>query len=93
MNFTIYILYSEKYNKIYIGYTSNLIQRFYSHNKLGKDGYTLKFRPWVVIYTELFEEKTGAMKREKQLKSSNGRQWVWHKIKTEFYKLGFISVG
>ncbi|MBL0357111.1 MAG: GIY-YIG nuclease family protein [Chitinophagaceae bacterium] len=93
MSFTVYILYSAKYNKIYIGYTSNLIQRFYSHNELGKDGYTKKFRPWIVIYTEVFEIKPAAMKREKQLKSSCGRKWIWSKIGAEWLAHGFISVS
>ena len=93
MLFTVYILYSSKHNKIYIGYTSNLIQRFYSHNHLGKDGYTSKFRPWVVIYTEHVEEKSEAMKREKQLKSANGRSWIWEKIATELNEHGFLSAG
>jgi putative endonuclease len=30
--FVVYILYSEKFNKNYTGYTSNLIERFKSHN-------------------------------------------------------------
>jgi len=93
MSFTVYILYSYKFNKIYIGYTSNLIQRFHSHNQLGNKGYTVNFRPWQVIYTELFEEKTDAMKRENQLKSANGRSWIWYKIKTQFNEHGFISAG
>ena len=31
-SFTVYVLYSEKYDNIYIGYTSNLTERFKSHN-------------------------------------------------------------
>jgi predicted GIY-YIG superfamily endonuclease len=27
-----YVLYSKKYNKIYVGYTSSLIERIRSHN-------------------------------------------------------------
>jgi len=34
--FTVYVLYSDDYDKIYIGYTSNLEQRLLSHNKSGK---------------------------------------------------------
>ncbi|MBQ4822524.1 GIY-YIG nuclease family protein [Aquimarina sp. MMG016] len=30
--FIVYILYSEKHNKHYTGYTSDLITRFRSHN-------------------------------------------------------------
>jgi len=74
--FTVYVLYSDDYDKIYIGYTSNLKQRLLSHNKLGKKGWTIKFRPWEIIYTEDFNEKSDAMKREKELKSSRGRDWI-----------------
>ncbi|MEM9885660.1 MAG: GIY-YIG nuclease family protein [Bacteroidota bacterium] len=74
--FTVYVLYSEKYDKIYIGYTSNLAERFKSHNELGKKGYTIKYRPWQIIHTEEFETKSAAMKREKQLKAGQGRQWI-----------------
>ena len=44
--FVVYILFSEDYGKTYIGFTSNLIERFKSHNYLSKKGYTIKFRPW-----------------------------------------------
>jgi putative endonuclease len=63
--FTVYVLYSEKFNKIYVGYTSNMEQRLLSHNILETKGSTLKYRPWKVIYTEVFSEKPEAMKREK----------------------------
>jgi putative endonuclease len=68
MLYTVYILFSAKYNKIYIGYTSNLINRFYSHNELSKKDWTRSFRPWIVIYCEYFEDKRQAGKREKELK-------------------------
>jgi putative endonuclease len=78
--FTVYVIYSEKYNKIYIGYTSNIDQRLLSHNELGKTGFTIKYRPWKLIYTEFFSEKSEAMKREKQLKSAKGREFVWNLV-------------
>jgi len=74
--FTTYALYSEKYDKIYIGYTSDLKQRFLSHNELSSKGWTIKFRPWKIIYTEEFETKAEAMKREKQLKTYQGRMFI-----------------
>ncbi|WP_256946171.1 GIY-YIG nuclease family protein [Christiangramia oceanisediminis] len=43
--FVTYVLYSEKFDKIYIGYTSSLIQRFYSHNFYSSTGHTARFRP------------------------------------------------
>ena len=74
--FTVYVLHSEKFNKIYIGFTSDLETRLNSHNHLATKGYTIKYRPWKVIYTEEFSDKAKAMKREKELKSSNGRAFI-----------------
>lgn len=74
--FVVYILYSKKFIKHYTGFTSNIIERFKSHNSLETKGYTLKFRPWEVIYVELFYSKSDAMKREKYLKSGVGREFI-----------------
>ncbi len=79
--FTVYVLYSKSYDKIYIGFTSNLEQRLLSHNELGKKGWTIKFRPWQLIHTEEFQLKSDAMKREKQLKTATGRNFIWSLIK------------
>ncbi|MFN2440964.1 MAG: GIY-YIG nuclease family protein [Chitinophagaceae bacterium] len=88
--YTLYILYSKKHNTIYIGETSNLIQRIYSHNFYGHD-WSKRYRPWIVIYCEYFLSRTDVKKREKQLKGGKGRQWIWNKIKTELELQGFIS--
>ena len=82
--FTVYVLFSEKYRKIYIGYTSNLSNRIESHNELATKGYTVKYRPWQVVYTEEFNEKATALKREKELKSARGRSFVWNLIDEKF---------
>ncbi len=74
--FVVYALYSLTYNKIYIGFTSDLEQRLKSHNKLGKKGWTIKFRPWELIYSEECSLKSEALKREKQLKSATGRNFI-----------------
>ncbi|PIF60204.1 GIY-YIG nuclease family protein [Flavobacterium sp. 2] len=74
--FVVYILYSEKFNKNYTGFTSNLIERFKSHNLLATKGYTIKFRPWTIIHIEFFSSKSKAMKREKYLKTGIGREFI-----------------
>ena len=74
--FIVYVLYSEKYDKIYIGFTSDLYARLLSHNKLAKKGWTIRYRPWALIHKEVFEEKKSAMDREKKLKSAKGRLFV-----------------
>ena len=78
--FVTYILYSNKYKKIYIGYTSSLINRFYSHNFLSKKGYTIRYRPWKVIYVKFYHSKTKALKHEKYLKSGVGRKFIYNEI-------------
>ena len=78
--YTVYVLFSERFNKIYIGYTSDLENRIISHNELGKKGWTLKFRPWVLVYSEEFSTKAEALLKEKQLKSGKGREWIWSEI-------------
>ena len=92
MIYTTYVLYTETHNKIYIGYTSNLIQRFKSHQLLGKD-WTAKFRPWIVIYCEYFSEKSDAQKREIQLKQYRNRLKIHTQINHEsFQDLNYITI-
>ena len=79
--FVVYILYSERFNKNYTGFTSNLIERFKSHNYLGTKGFTLKFRPWTVIHVEFFNSKSEAMKREKYFKTGIGREFIQNLIR------------
>jgi putative endonuclease len=74
--FTVYVLHSEKYDKLYIGCTSDLIQRLLSHNQLARKGWTVKYRPWKLIYSEELTDKSTAMKREKELKSHKGRDFL-----------------
>lgn len=57
--------------------TSDINQRFKSHNELSQKGWTKNFRPWEIVYKETFETKMDAVKREKELKSARGRQFIW----------------
>jgi len=75
MQFTVYILFSENYQKHYTGFTDNLDQRLLSHNELGKD-WTSKFRPWKLMYTKQFTTKSEALFYEKWLKTGIGRDFI-----------------
>ena len=75
MTFTVYILFSEKYQLHYTGFTTNLAMRFLSHNEFGK-GWTAKYRPWRIIFTKDFEIKKYAMEYEKWLKTGTGREFI-----------------
>ncbi len=56
--------------------TSDLEERFKSHNELGTKGWTKNFRPWTIIHREAYSNKTDALKREKYLKSGVGREFI-----------------
>ncbi len=82
--FTVYILFSPSFNKIYIGYTSDMNNRIISHNELATKGHTLKYRPWVIAYSKEYPTKTEAIKRENYLKSTQGRKFAWEIISKKF---------
>ena len=79
--YTVYVLFSPTYDKIYIGFTSDIKQRLLSHNELSKKGWTVNYRPWELVYSEKFSTKKETRKREKQLKSGKGREFIWKMIK------------
>ncbi|KKS10170.1 hypothetical protein A2643_01000 [Candidatus Nomurabacteria bacterium RIFCSPHIGHO2_01_FULL_39_220] len=68
MTYFVYILYSQKDHKLYVGCTSDLEQRLKEHNSR-KVTATKNKIPLVVIHSEKFEDKTKAFNRERFLKS------------------------
>ena len=73
MSFTVYLLYSETFDKTYVGFTSDLQARLKSHNELGKKDWATRYRPWTLVHSEEFETKAEAMEKEKFYKSGIGR--------------------
>ncbi|GAB1346639.1 GIY-YIG nuclease family protein [Cloacibacterium normanense] len=64
-----YILYSESLDKFYIGHTcESLDERLRKHLSAHK-GYTSKVKDWKIIYSEIFENKSDAYKKELEIKS------------------------
>lgn len=79
-----YVLYSPRHDKIYVGYTSNLQGRLDSHNIFSQKGWTINFRPWDLLYSEQYPTKQEAMKREKELKSAKGREFIWQLVRQKY---------
>jgi len=63
--FTVYVIYSAAFDKISIGFSSNVESRLRSHNEMATKGWTIKFRPWILVHAEIFTTKPEAMMREK----------------------------
>ncbi len=73
--FFVYILYSSRFDRYYIGLSINCENRLKQHNS-GKSKSTKPFIPWIIIYKEEFKTRIEARKREKYLKSAAGRRWT-----------------
>ena len=63
----VYVIKSQKTNKLYFGFSNDLERRVQEHNA-GKSNYTRRFRPWDLIYYEAYVIEQTARNREKQIK-------------------------
>ena len=69
--YQVYILKSEIKEKYYIGHSHDITLRLERHNH-GHVRSTKAYCPWKIIYSESFESKQEAYKRELQIKSYKG---------------------
>ena len=76
----VYILASQKNGTLYVGVTSNLIQRVWQHKNDIIDGFTKRYKVHTLVYYELYQDIRLAIDREKQLKK-------WKRI----YKIRLIE--
>ena len=73
--FFVYVLYSIKFKRTYTGLTENINRRVKEHNSK-QNRSTKAYTPWILIYQEEFESRVESRKREKYLKSGNGREYL-----------------
>jgi putative endonuclease len=80
---TFYILYSEVLAKYYVGHTGDsLLQRLRRHNTDHK-GFTGGVGDWKVVYTESFNSKEEAYRREREVKKWKSRKLIEKLISSE----------
>jgi putative endonuclease len=73
MTYFVYAISSLSRPYIYVGLTSNVIQRVCTHN-LGRNKTTRPYAPFLLIYTEECKDRTEARSREKYWKSGSGKR-------------------
>ena len=73
--YTLYILYSEKLDRFYVGYTNDFNRRLSEHNRL-KGKYTDMGIPWRLVYSEEYNDKKKARDRELFIKSKKSKQFI-----------------
>ena len=77
MAFHTYILYSKIKDKFYVGHTNDLENRLNQHNTRNNLG----TNDWCVVYKEVFNNRSDAMKREKEIKDKKSRKYIEWLIK------------
>lgn len=75
MNY-VYILFSEKLNKYYIGFTSISVEERLKKYLSNHSGFTSRSKYWMIVYREEYLTKEEASKREKELKRWKSRSKI-----------------
>lgn len=83
--FYVYTLESLKNGTLYVGYTKDLKNRLKEHNQ-GLNFSTKPYKPWKVIYYEACTDEIDAKRREKYLKTTQGRRLLRRRLKEYFFK-------
>ncbi|MFN0035833.1 MAG: GIY-YIG nuclease family protein [Saprospiraceae bacterium] len=93
MPYFVYILYSEEFDKYYIGQTNSLEHRLERHNEFDlTNSYTSKYRPWVLkAFVEIGESRSDAMKVERRLKASKSKKTIADFAKNPEKLVGFAQ--
>ena len=84
--FYVYVLFSKKDNKFYIGFTRNLKRRIKEHY----DGLvisTSKRRPLILIMYEAYIIEEDARAREKFFKTTKGKMQLRKQLKTSLLNI------
>ena len=65
----LYIMTNNHNTTLYTGVTSNLKKRIYEHKQKVVDGFTKRYNITKLVYYEVYDDPTNAIKREKQIKA------------------------
>ena len=79
MSYFVYVLKSQKDNKLYIGHTNDLETRLKAHNDR-KVRSTKGRAPFIRVYFEELSTRPEAIERERYLKSGSGREFIKDKL-------------
>ena len=75
MTFIVYILFSQKRSKYYVGQTSNIDKRYKRHN-IGNVPSTKSGVPWILVTSIDVENRSEAMKLKKKIKKRGIKRFL-----------------
>ena len=90
--FFVYIIYSDKLDRFYVGFSADPDSRLIKHNRDSK-GFTAKGRPWILVFSQPFSNKNEALKREKQIKNWKSRKKILELILSDSEHPDFSREG
>ena len=71
-----YILTNKNNTVLYVGMTNNLNRRVWEHKSKLIDGFTKRYNVDKLVYYEIFNNPSDAIKREKQLKAGSRKKKI-----------------
>ncbi len=77
----VYILYSSKLNRFYIGFTSDFDTRLEFHKNAEPRKFTANAEDWVLFLRVLCENKTQGLNIEKHIKKMKSKTYIENLIK------------
>jgi putative endonuclease len=88
MKYQVYILYSKKLNRLYVGHTYDLNKRLLQHNK-GESFYTSQGIPWRLLWSSIKDSKSKAEILESKLKNLSRNRKITFMNK---YHIGILDI-
>ena len=77
MSYCVYILFSQKLNRFYVGMTENLDQRILHHNNpIDSNKFTSRGIPWTLFMSIPCQSKEHGQKLERLIKSKKSKVFI-----------------
>ena len=67
---------NKRNGTLYVGVTSDLIQRIYQHKHTPADGFSKRYNCKQLVYYEQYEDIVEAIEREKQIKAGSRKKKI-----------------
>ncbi len=87
----VYILYSAKHDKFYVGESADVHNRLLFHNHLSEHSYTSKYKPWTIQVVMALPDYSCARNMERHIKRQKNRRVIKLLVHDEKYRKSMIG--
>ena len=89
--YCVYILFSQKNQQLYTGFSTNLNARIERHNSGGNKSTSYR-RPLILIFCEFYLFEEDARKREMYFKTTMGKKAIILMLRSTIEKMGYKNL-